>query len=180
MNLQKHLRIYRQLLNNNQGLTLTEILISLTIIGFIATFIGSRVFVQLQEGRVESAKIQMQNLASLLKEYRRHCGNYPTTEQGLSALVEKPTNGPECKRYAPGGYIGDEGKVPMDPWGHDYGYTSDGRTFNIVSYGADGVEGGEGDDADIWLYDNAKSSAGGAKGNAPAANNVGDEKAPQE
>ncbi len=147
----KNSALISKTLKSQQGLTLTEILISLTIIGFIATFIGGKIFEQLHEGRVEASKIQMQNLAARLKEFRRHCGRYPTTDQGLDALVEKPTGGTECKRYSPGGYI-EEGKVPLDPWGNPYDYVSDGSNFNIISHGQDGLQGGEDKDADIYLF----------------------------
>ena len=70
------------------------------------------------------------------------------TDQGFDALIEKPTGGRECKRYAPGGYI-EGGKIPLDPWDNEYIYESDGKTFTIISLGADNAEGGEGVDADI-------------------------------
>jgi general secretion pathway protein G len=92
----------------------------------------------------------MNNLADRLKEFRRHCHFYPTTDQGLEALVTKPSGGRGCKRYAPGGYI-EGGEVPNDPWDNPFEYESDGKTFNIWSLGADGMEGGEGADADIYL-----------------------------
>jgi len=134
----------------NSGMTLMEILITLTLVALAGTFITGKVFDTLHEGQVQSATIQMQNLAERLKEFRRHCGSYPTTEQGLEALIQKPTSGTECKRYAPEGYI-DGGALPVDPWENPFVYTSDGKTFNIISYGNDGVEGGEGQDADIPL-----------------------------
>jgi general secretion pathway protein G len=83
-------------------------------------------------------------------EYKRHCNRYPTTEQGLEALVSKPTSGRDCKKYRPGGYIKD-GKIPEDPWETPYEYMSpdEGRTYVITSYGADQIEGGEGYDADL-------------------------------
>jgi general secretion pathway protein G len=90
----------------------------------------------------------MKSLADRLKEFRRDCNTYPTTEQGFDALIEKPTGGRECKRYAPGGYI-EGGKIPLDPWDNEYIYESDGKTFTIISLGADNAEGGEGVDADI-------------------------------
>ena len=93
----------------------------------------------------------MQNLRDRLKEFKRHCGFYPTTEQGLQALIEKPVGGGrECKRYAPGGYIEGE-RVPLDPWDSEYVYESDGKTIKIVSLGSDGEPGGEAEDQDIEL-----------------------------
>ena len=117
--------------------------------GIAGTFVAGKVFEQLHEGKVKSARIQMQGLAQRLQEFRRHCGYYPTSEQGLQALVEKPSGGRECKRYQPGGYI--DGEVPLDPWDAEYVYISDGKTINMISYGNDNAEGGEGEDADIPL-----------------------------
>lgn len=137
------------ILNNQRGLSLIEILIALTLLGLAATFITGRVLDSLTEGQIQAAEIQMSALADRLKEFKRHCNFYPTQDQGLDALVSKPTTGRDCKRYAPNGYLEDGTGVPLDPWDNPYIYTSDGRTFNIVSLGADGFEGGEGADADI-------------------------------
>lgn len=143
---------FRQLLSRktNKGMSLVEILVALTLLAIAGTFVAGKVFEQLHEGRVKSTKIQMQGLADRLKEFRRHCGFYPTSDQGLDALINKPSGGRECKRYQPGGYIeGDQ--VPLDPWDNEFIYVSDGKKFNIVSFGNDGLEGGEGEDADIPL-----------------------------
>lgn len=144
-------------LANQKGLSLIEILIALTILGIAGTFITGKVFESLYEGQVQSTKIQMQNLSARLKEFRRHCDFYPTTEQGLEALVRKPTSGRECKRYAPGGYI-EDGKIPLDPWDNEFYFESDGKTFNIISYGADGQEGGSEHDKDIYLNEKSARS----------------------
>lgn len=135
---------------NNHGFSLVEILVALTLLGIAGTFVAGKIFDSLHEGQVKSTKIQMQHLAERLKEFRRHCGFYPTTEQGLEALISKPS-GRECKRYAPDGYI-DGGVVPKDPWDEDYQYESDGKKFNIYSFGGDNAPGGEDKDADIFLY----------------------------
>jgi general secretion pathway protein G len=139
---------FYKLLRSQQGLSLIEILIALTLLALAGTFVGGQVFDNLQEGKVQTCKIQMKSISDRLKEFRRDCGYYPTTDQGLDALLEKPTGGRECKRYAPSGYI-EGGKVPLDPWDGEYIYESDGKTFTIISLGNDGVEGGEGFDADI-------------------------------
>ncbi len=144
--------INRIIIKNQAGFSLMEILIGLALIAMAGTFVGGKVYQNYQEGLVNSAKIQMNNLADRLKEFRRHCHYYPTEEQGLEALVTKPTGGRECKRYAPGGYI-EGGEVPNDPWDNPFEYTSDGKTFNICTLGADGMEGGEGADADFCLRD---------------------------
>lgn len=143
----------RKLVQSQGGMSLIEILIALTLLGLAGTFVATKVIDRLNEGQIQTAKIQIRSLAERLKEYRRDCGMYPTTEQGLDALIEKPTGGErECRKYAPGGYI-ENGKIPKDPWEFDYEYTSDGRTITIKSFGNDGVEGGEGVDADISSAD---------------------------
>jgi general secretion pathway protein G len=138
----------QKLLANNHGMSLIEILIALTLLGIAGTFVAGRVFENLQEGQVKSAKIQIKGLGDRLTEFRRDCSFYPTTDQGLDALVDKPTGGRECKRYAPGGYLKD-GKIPQDPWDNEFIYESDGKSYTIISLGADNAEGGEGADADI-------------------------------
>ena len=136
---------------SSKGLTLTEILIALTLLGLASTFIVGRVIDSLNEGQIQAARIQIAALSDRLKEFKRHCGFYPTTEQGLEALLSKPTSGRECKRYNPGGYLEDGEDIPLDPWDHYYEYESDGRTFDIISLGRDSQEGGEGFDADVSL-----------------------------
>ncbi len=146
-----------KILKNQKGLSLIEILISLTILGIAGTFITGKVFQSLYEGQVKSAKIQMQSLAGRLKEFRRHCNFYPSSEQGLDALVNKPTSGRECKKYAAGGYI-ENNKVPLDPWDNDFVYVLEGKNFNIISLGADGDYGGEDEDKDIYLNEDGPKS----------------------
>lgn len=145
---------FYKLMFNQKGFSLVEILIGLTLIAIAGTFVAGKIFEQLQEGQITSTKIQIRNLGGLLQEYRRKCGTYPTTDQGLQALLEKPTGGRECKRYPNGGFIGGGNpKVPVDAWENDFVYESDGRTYTIISYGNDGFEGGEGADADISSAD---------------------------
>ncbi len=147
--IQLALKKFNKALRSQSGFSLMEILISLTLMGIAGSYVAGKLFEQLHEGKKKSAKIQMQGLAQRLQEFRRHCGYYPTTDQGLDALVNKPTGGRECKRYQPGGYL--DGEVPLDPWEAEYAYVSDGKTFNIISYGNDNAEGGEGEEADIYL-----------------------------
>ncbi|MGE3610060.1 MAG: type II secretion system major pseudopilin GspG [Bacteriovoracaceae bacterium] len=139
---------FQKILKSQAGMSLIEILIALTLLALAGTFVGGKVFDQLQEGKVQSARIQIKSISDRLKEFRRDCNFLPDSSQGLDALIEKPTGGRECKRYAPGGYI-EGGKVPLDPWDHEFIYESDGKTFTIISLGADNAEGGEGSDADI-------------------------------
>lgn len=137
----------RTILNSQRGMSLIEILIALTLLAVAGTFVTLNVFESLQEGNQKAARIQIGNMGKVLKEYRRKCGMYPTTDQGLDALVTKPTGGRECRKYPPNGFL--DGKIPMDPWDTEFVYESDGRKFTIMSYGADFIEGGEGGDADI-------------------------------
>jgi general secretion pathway protein G len=146
-------------LQNQKGFSLIEILIALTLLAVAGTFVVGRFMDTLHEGQVKSTKIQMSNIDARLKEFRRKCNFYPTTEQGLESLVTKPTGGRECKDYPANGFIEGE-QVPKDPWDNDFIYESDGKTFNIYSYGPDGEAGGEGNDGDIYLK--------AAKGSAPA------------
>lgn len=142
----------KKLAQTQTGMSLIEILIALTLLGLAGTFVASKVNERFEEGQIQTVKIQIRSLMDRLKEYRRDCGGYPDSEQGLEALVEKPTGGRECKKYAPTGYI-DGGKIPKDPWDYDYVYESDGKVFTIKSLGADGTESGEGVDADISSAD---------------------------
>lgn len=134
------------------GFSLIEILVALTLLGIAGAFVAGRIFDQLHEGRVRAAKIQMQSFQARLQDYRRRCGAYPTTDQGLEALISEPTSGRPCRSYPPNGFI-EGGQLPDDPWGHPYIFESDGREFNIISYGADNAPGGEGQDRDIYLFD---------------------------
>ncbi len=137
---------------SQRGMSLVEILIALTLMGIAGTFVAGKVYERLESGQIESAKIQLRAVGDRVKEFRRDCSYYPTTDQGLEALIEKPVGGRECKRYAAGGYI-ENAKIPKDPWDYDFVYESDGKSFNIKSLGADGADGGEGVDADISLKD---------------------------
>ncbi|MAE59402.1 MAG: type II secretion system protein GspG [Halobacteriovorax sp.] len=141
---------FKQSVNNSNGMSLIEILIAITLISLMGTFIAGKVFDQLHEGRVKTATIQMKAFESQLKEFRRKCYFYPTTDQGLDALINKPSGGRECKNYPSDGFI-DGGEIPLDPWDSEYVYQSDGKDINIISYGEDGIEGGEEKDADIYL-----------------------------
>ncbi|MFA6237530.1 MAG: type II secretion system major pseudopilin GspG [Bacteriovorax sp.] len=163
---------HKVLTENQKGFSLIEILIALTLLALAGTFVVGKFLDNMYEGQVNSTKIQMSNLEGRLKEFRRKCGFYPTTEQGLEALVSKPTGGRECKDYPQNGFI-DGDQVPKDPWEHDFIYESDGKTYNIYSYGTDGEPGGEGNDVDIYLKAGAKGSTP-TGGTAPAEGGGGD------
>ncbi len=140
----------KQMLRQSGGFSLIEILIALTLLGIAGTFVAGKIFDQLTEGQRKSANIQMKSLKSVLQDYRRKCGTYPTTDQGLEALIQKPSGGKECKNYPPEGFM-DAAEVPRDPWDEEFFYESDGRSFNIWTYGPDRTEGGEGTDEDMHL-----------------------------
>ncbi len=136
--------------SSQAGFSLVEILVALTLLGIAGTFVAGKIFDSLLDGQVQSTRIQMNAFKARLQEFRRKCGYYPSSDQGLEALISKPSSGRECKNYPPNGFIdGDE--VPRDPWDNDYVYTIEGKKFEILSYGPDGEEGGEGTDQDIYL-----------------------------
>ena len=140
----------KNVLLNQKGLSLPEILISLTLLALAGTFIVGNVIDSLEEGKQNSVKIQIKGLQEALLDYRRRCGRYPTSDQGLDALLAG--GNPECKKLPPNGIISSS-SIPVDPWDNEFIYESNGRTYTIISYGADGFEGGEGGDADISSAD---------------------------
>jgi general secretion pathway protein G len=128
------------------GLTLIEMLIVLVIIAVVAGLITANVINRPDEARVTTTKGNIASIAGALKMYRLDNGDYPTTDQGLKALVERPTTPPVPTNWAQGGYLS---APPLDAWGKPYEYKSEGGSFTIRSLGKDGKPGGEGVDADI-------------------------------
>lgn len=126
-------------LNNRRGFSLVEIMIVVVIIGIIAATMGNRLFGGLDKAKVKNAKIMMQKFADALEMYNTDCNTYPTTDQGLDALMSEPQGEPACTNWGPVSYLK---KIPKDPWGRDYIYESDGVEFNIISLGKDKREGG--------------------------------------
>ena len=139
-------------LQNTEGFSLIEIMIVIAIMGLLIGLIGPKIMGSFDKAKVETTRVNMKNLSSTLKQYRLDCGNYPTTDQGLMALISKPTGGQECKNYAPGGYLNTK-TSPKDAWEMDYLYNSDGNTFEIKSFGADKKEGGADYNSDISITD---------------------------
>ncbi|MGE3262807.1 MAG: type II secretion system major pseudopilin GspG [Bacteriovoracia bacterium] len=139
----------RVLLQNQRGFSLIEILIVMSLIAIAGTFVMNKLFDRMTEGNIKATTIQISGFKQLLEDYRRYCSQYPTTEQGLEALVAKPTTAPDCPNYPASGFLGSGSKIPNDPWNHPYIYESDGKNFTITSYGNDGKENGEGFDKDI-------------------------------
>lgn len=133
-----------------RGFTLIEVLVVVFILAILAAIVGPKILGRTDDAKIAEAKIQIKNLETAIKLYKLDNGFYPTTEQGLQALVTPPTTEPVPKKYKEGGYL-EKKKVPKDPWGNDFVYISPGThgDFDITSYGADGKPGGEGKDADI-------------------------------
>ncbi len=140
---------------NRKGFTLIELLVVIVILGILATFIIPKIMQKPDEARVVKAKNDIMAFETALKMYKMDNGMYPTTIQGLKALIKKPDVPPIPEHYKPGGYL-DTDKIPLDPWGHPYIYRSpgeNGRPFEIISLGADGKVGGTGVNADIKSWE---------------------------
>jgi len=140
--------VYRKL--NCSGFTLIELMVVIVILGILAGLIVPRIMGRPEEAKRLKAKMQIESLETALKLYKLDNGMYPDTEQGLQALVEKPEVGIIPKKWRKEGYL-EKGKIPKDPWGNDFVYLSPGihAEYDIISYGADGVPGGEGKNKDI-------------------------------
>jgi general secretion pathway protein G len=128
-----------------RGFTLLELLVVMVIIGLLAGYVGPRLFGQIGKSEVKATKAQIDALQKSLDQYRIDAGRYPTTEQGLAALVQRPA---DEARWA-GPYLSKA--VPLDPWGRDYQYRAPGRhgEYDLYSFGRDGRDGGDGEDADV-------------------------------
>ncbi len=133
-----------------RGMTLIEILVVLTLIGVVLGIVGSNYLGKSEQAKAKAAKIEIEQIGQALDLYKLEIGNYPTTQEGLQALVVAPAGvsnwaGPYWKRNT----------APKDPWGHDYVYSSPGThgAYDIMSYGADGKEGGEGVNKDVTSWD---------------------------
>jgi general secretion pathway protein G len=136
------------------GFTLIELLVVILILGLLIGVVGPRLIGRTDDAKVSTAKIQIEGLSSALKMYKLDNGSYPSTEQGLEALVTPPQSGDAAKNWKKGGYL-EKGKIPKDPWGNDYVYLSPGAhgDFDLMSYGADGVAGGEEYNKDVNNWD---------------------------
>lgn len=136
----------------DKGFTLIEMMIVVAIIGLLAGLVGMKVFRSLDESKVTAARVQIRQLRTVLDDFRRVCGSYPTTDQNLDALISAPASGHPCKNYPGDGFL-DSKKVPQDPWNNNYVYTSDGNKYELKSLGKDGKEGGDGIDKDLSSED---------------------------
>jgi len=141
-------------MKNNKGFTLLEIIVVVFILSLLAAIVAPKIIGRTDDARIAEGKVQIKNFETALKLFKLDNGFYPATEQGLASLVEKPTVGQIPQKYREGGYL-EQRRIPSDPWGNPYIYLSPGLygDFDIISYGADGKEGGEGKDADIKSWD---------------------------
>lgn len=138
--------------SNSHGFTLIELMAVIIILGILAGLIIPRIMGRPEEARRIKARMQIESLETALKMYKLDNGVYPSTEQGLQALVEPSSVGVLPKKWREGGYL-EKGRVPEDPWGNEFVYLSPGvhdtYGYDLSSYGPDGQEGGEGKDADV-------------------------------
>jgi general secretion pathway protein G len=128
------------------GFTLLEMMVVIVILTLVATLVAPKILGRTEQARRTKAIADMKAIEQALNLYVMDSGRYPTTEQGLDALVRKPDQGPVPRSWNADGYLQ---RVPSDPWGHPYLYVADGNRFTLRSLGADGVEGGEGKFADL-------------------------------
>lgn len=138
--------------SNKKGFTLLELMVVLVILGALIGMVAPNILGRSDDAKVSVAKTQIRNLMSALDLYKLDNGNYPSTAQGLEALVSQPTGFPEAKNWKSGGYVK---KLPLDPWGSDFVYISPGATgdYDLIALGSDGREGGEDNAADLSQND---------------------------
>ncbi len=134
------------------GFTLLELMVVIVILGLLAALVVPKLIGRTEEAKRTQTRLQIKNIEQALQLFKLDNGFYPATEQGIEALVSAPEIGRIPKNYRKGGYLD---RVPKDPWGNNYVYVSPGSQgdFEITSYGADGVPGGDGEDADISSRD---------------------------
>jgi general secretion pathway protein G len=139
----------------NSGFSMIELLVVLVILGMLAGLVGPRLFGKLDSSKVKTAETQVKMLKGALQTYRLDVGDFPSTEQGLEALVRIPRGGRAEKSWQ-GPYL--DGEVPMDPWSNPYQYAKEAsglESFTLYAWGADGKEGGEALDADVGFLPDA-------------------------
>jgi general secretion pathway protein G len=142
----------RSPVRRSRGFTLIEIMVVVVIMGILAALVVPKLMGRTDDARIAAARQDIATVMQALKLYRLDNHRYPTTEQGLQALVVKPTSGPAADGWKSGGYIE---RLPKDPWGGDYQYLSPGihGEVDVFSYGADLQPGGAGNDADIGSWE---------------------------
>ena len=143
--------------NHQQGFSLIEIMVVVIIIGMLVAIIAPQVGDSADKARIQKAKADFKNIQTALQLYHLDNFNYPTSEQGLDALVTKPSQAPVPRSYKKNGYIQ---QLQQDPWGRPYLYESpaEGHDYNIYTLGADGLSGGEDQNADISVWQTLEKS----------------------
>ena len=141
--------LHRLTPRKHSGFTLIEIMVVIVILGILASLVVPKIMSRPDDARLIAARQDISSLTQALKLYRLDNQNYPTTEQGLAALVQKPTSPPIPNNWKSGGYVD---RLPKDPWGNDFQYLNPGLKgeIDVFSLGADGAPGGEGNNADIY------------------------------
>jgi general secretion pathway protein G len=141
--------------DESSGFTLIEILVVVLIIGLLTTVLATNLIGRAERAKIQLTQTQIRTLSDQLELYRLDNGRYPTEGQGLEALVREPPSDPRPRNYPPGGYVKADSIV--DAWGSPYQYRSPGQfnthSFDLYSFGPDGTDGGEGDNADIVNWD---------------------------
>jgi len=138
--------------NNRKAFTMIEIIAVLVIVGLLATVATTSVMSKIEKAKVIKTKADLSQLSSAVRSFKLDTGNYPEEEEGLIVLVEEPI---DAEKWDPEGYL-DSSELPEDAWNNPYEYQrypESGKPFVIISYGADGEEGGEGNDADLYSTD---------------------------
>lgn len=141
-------------IKEKKGFTLIEILVVVLILSLLVAIVGPRIIGRTDDAKITTARQQIANFETALKLFKIDNGFYPSTEQGLESLINKPGSGRIPVRYRSGGYL-EKGVIPNDPWGNPFYYFSPGLhgDYDIISFGGDGIEGGDGNGADITSWD---------------------------
>ena len=141
-------------LKNHRGFTLIELMVVIVILSILAVWVAPKLVGREEQAKQVKARVDIQGLETALKLYKLDNGMYPTTEQGLEALVSPPESGKVPKNWREGGYI-EKNQIANDPWGNEYIYLSPGShdDYDIISYGADGEPGGENENRDIKSWE---------------------------
>lgn len=142
------------MIHNEKGFSFIELMVVVIILGILASMIVPRYMGRTDEAKAVKAKIDIVAIETSLKMYKLDNGTYPSTEQGLAALIEKPTTEPTAVNWSENGYL-DKKRIPKDPWQREYLYLCPGVNgdYDILSYGADGAPGGEGKNKDIKSWE---------------------------
>lgn len=136
---------------SSRGFTLIEIMVVMVILGLLVAIVAPNIMGRSDQAKITVAETQLTNISKALDLYRLDNSHYPSTQQGLEALVSRPSGSPEPKNWNPDGYMK---SVPLDPWDSEFQYVSPGREgpYDLYSKGSDGQDGGDGDASDISLW----------------------------